>query len=1200
MRPQAQRVSTAPALGSAQVPGSDGELRPKLSPLAALARRDKLRTSKGSKDVNTYSVNTPANASAILAVHSPGNHHRGRNQQEERVVSWSSIIQRYVSHIYCGASDQEIRDGVAKDNPDPFPLAQVCSVQTVDDNDRRIALRGRKKVVADRPIAADQVIGIYEGEVLFEEEQHRTTNVMNRLSKEWKTFEYEAMEKASYRIAISDAQNLEITGDVLHGTAIRYRNPLLVDGDKTIGAFAWATELNDFRADPLNPFADGDPSNEPNITYIEVTIMNWPCIFIVANQDIWPGVELTLDYGSYWDGFRGIYRDQQVVQRTIADIVKPLVEHLDAIGDSVQYMFEKQSQLERDLFTLKKRLNNGNKNKEQAHHREVESQFDCVVKTMRSRIQNYTDFLEPLSHATQEAPHASRLQSNIFGLACDEERRARWTKNLKEAAGLLDDSVAQMSEEARKSGSKGVSKTASNGKKTAAPSDIIIDLMHVPIHSRNTRAARHARAQLSVSSSPPADDGSSSAKRKIHSPAPSEEEPASTDEPAASILLSSSKSATASLSSPPPHLEQLSPLSGKGVSRKTHSSTKRSKTSEASPAEATAILDSCGRSNYDVASTICSDLGRHVSPRPLKKPKLEHSPSLQNVSHTTAPVSSIGDLCRYLLRELVKMPDSGVFWDDVDVEAHPTYPEFVKEPMCLSKIEAGIQSGSYTSLASFVRDVSLIFENCRAFNLPEDDIYKLTEGFDRAFQRDLTLSVVFCPECSGLAFNSTCAECKKTFRRSQLSSVMSFHNIVKRLYDVEKGTAVIARWYQNAIYYKARVVELCSSKPNTFLLDFLDGAKPHEVHVNDLLLHPEPLRDEAAILSKSCKVMARIPSSLSEHGEKDSFQPGIVQSASLHTVGVKFVYGRQSDLRVEMPRSEVIVVDEAFYQRVIKDIADMARQERTGEYPLDGAPQNLQMHDTEPSKVETPSKARLFVVKSATKAGTKQGTSPGILKRSASKSQTTLKSTAVIAADCKTVLFAATASIGKGSASDSNSTINQSTLETTIVNPSTEFSGKKSRLKAWSTPNATTPSSSHTTSAAEALGGAHTSIGTPLPSSRTLAQRMEEHISETKTPLALTPTALEGVIEDLAPVATTPSWSSPIDLSRRLTPAFGAPLPALSDLEVDNITTVMNNGSKSSSSRSSAPIIILDSDSEEPTSNVWRWPEDEKIYIVDD
>ncbi|KAJ3183377.1 hypothetical protein HDU87_006696 [Geranomyces variabilis] len=518
MRQQVQRVGTAPALGSAapaQVPGSDGEVRPKLSRLAALARRDKLRTSKGSKDVNTYSVKTPANAFAILAVNSPGDH-GGSNQQEERVVSWSSIIQRYVSHIYCGALDQEIRDGVARDNPDPFPLAQMCSVQTVDDNDRRIVLRGRKKVcgdlvptstnwfghliiketgtqvVADRPIAADQVIGIYEGEVLFEEEQVRGAGIEALVpGKEWKTFEYEAMEKASYRIAINDAQTLGIAGDSLHGTAIRYRNPLLVDGDKTIGAFAWATELNDFRTDPLNPFADEDPSSAPNITYIEVTIMNWPCIFIVANHDISPGVELTLDYGSYWEGFRGIYRDQQIVQRTIADIVKPLVEHLDVIGDSVQFMFEKQNQLERDLFTVKKRLKTSTKKKEQANHHEVESQLDCVVKTMRSRIQNYTEFLEPLSQAIQEAPQASRLQSNIFGLACDEERRSRWTKNLQQAAGLLDDSLAQMSAEARKSGSKGASKVASNGKKTAGVSDIIIDLLHVPSHSRNTRAARH-------------------------------------------------------------------------------------------------------------------------------------------------------------------------------------------------------------------------------------------------------------------------------------------------------------------------------------------------------------------------------------------------------------------------------------------------------------------------------------------------------------------------------------------------------------------------------------------------------------------------------------------------------------------------------------------------------------------------------------
>ncbi|KAJ3183376.1 hypothetical protein HDU87_006695 [Geranomyces variabilis] len=460
--------------------------------------------------------------------------------------------------------------------------------------------------------------------------------------------------------------------------------------------------------------------------------------------------------------------------------------------------------------------------------------------------------------------------------------------------------------------------------------------------------------------------------------------------------------------------------------------------------------------------------------------------------------------------------------------------------------------------------------------MPDDDIYTLAERFDRAFQRDLTLSVVFCPECSGLAFNSTCVECKKTFRRSQLSSVMSYHNIVKRLCDLEKGTAVIARWYQNAIYYKARVVELCTSKPNTFLLDFLDGDEPREVHMNDLLLHPEPLRDEAAILGKSCKVLAHMPSSLSEHGEQDSFQPGIVHSASLKTVGVKFFYGRQPDTRIEIPRSDVIVVDEAFYRKVIGDIADMAKQERTG--GVNGAPQNLQMHETKPCTVETPSKARLFVVKSATKAGKKQGTSPGVLKCSASKTQTIPKGTAVKPEVCKTVWFAATTSTAEGSVSDSKNHVNQTALET---------------------PRTPAPSSSHKTSGVEALGGAHTSTCTPLPSSRTLAQRMEEHI-KTKTPLALKPTALEGVIEDFPTVATTPSRSSPVDLSRPLTPAFGVPLPALSDLEVDTTTVIEKDSNSCSSSRSSSPIIVLDSDSEELTSNVRRPPDDAVIYIVDD
>ncbi|KAJ3152332.1 Bromodomain adjacent to zinc finger domain protein 2B [Geranomyces michiganensis] len=1107
--------------GPAQVPGSDGEIRPKLSPLAALARRDKLRTSKGSKDVNTFSVTTPANASAILAIKSRG------DQQEELVVSWSSIIQRYVSHIYCGASDQEIRDGVAKDNPDPFPLAQMCSVQTVDDKDRRVALRGRKKVVADRLIAADQVIGIYEGEVLFEEEQQRTTNVMNRLSKEWKTFEYESMEKASYRIAIDDAQRLGITGDALYGTAIRYRNPLLVDGDKSVGAYAWATELNDFRTDPLNSLADEDPSYGPNITYIEVTIMNWPCIFIVANEDIPPGVELTLDYGSYWDGFRAIYRDQQIVQKTIANIVKPLVEHLDAIGDSVQHMFEKQNQLEHDLWTVKKQLKTIQNIPEKANLKEVESQYNCVVTTMRSRLKTYDEFLEPLSEATQNAPQASRLQSNIFGLACDEERRLRWTDNLKQAAGSLLEASMQMSVEARKSGSKMDTK-ASEKTGTAIASNSIMNLIQTPAHSRNTRAARHARAQRSNCGSP-------QPRPENHTPAPLEEVPSSSptlEEPAPCSLESGGK-----------QREQAPSSCGKGTSRGTVANAKRSKRSKTTDDRTVKSHALFASPNFpdDGVANIFSDLSTCGASRPLKKAKLETPQSLQSIGHVGEQSDELVDFCMHLLRKLVTMPDSEVFWDEVDIVAHPTYPQFVKEPMCFAKIKAGLQIGAYSSLTSFVRDISLIFANCRAFNEAGDDITLLAEKFEWAFMRDLTASVVFCPECSGLAFNTKCADCKKTFRRSQLSGVMNYHNIIKRLFTIENGSTIIARWYQNAIYYEARTVKPSKSKANTFKVDFLDGAKLREVHLNDLLLYPEPRRQEDAILSKGAKVLARMPSSLSEHNENNTFQPGIVHCASLKTVAVKFAYGRASAL-VDIPRSDVIVVDEAFFRKVVKDIADMAK----GTDDPNAAHDQL-FHKAELSATETPQKARLFAAKSATKSRSKKATSPAMVNGLSSK--------------CK--------------AEDSR------TVQAEVSTP---------------------------TSACENLGaGMRTAeSSTPISLPETLAKRMDERLSRTKTSRdsafnlhseatstsasstpasAQAPSGSEGAGGALKagtyPAAQASSRSSPMDLDKPLTPAFGTPLPVLSDMGRNFAITPTS--SLASSAPRDSPIIIIDShsDSEE-------------------
>ncbi|KAI8922571.1 hypothetical protein DFJ77DRAFT_29239 [Powellomyces hirtus] len=144
-----------------RVPGSDGEIRPKLSPIATIARRYQLQHAQSSKNYILFHDSEDAGMTANIYV----------DGKPHLLHSWDEIIQHYVRHTYSGASDHEIREGLAIDCPDPFPFVACCKVVPVGLDDPRVKLRGRKKVVTDRFIRKNEVIGIYEGEVLFEEEQ---------------------------------------------------------------------------------------------------------------------------------------------------------------------------------------------------------------------------------------------------------------------------------------------------------------------------------------------------------------------------------------------------------------------------------------------------------------------------------------------------------------------------------------------------------------------------------------------------------------------------------------------------------------------------------------------------------------------------------------------------------------------------------------------------------------------------------------------------------------------------------------------------------------------------------------------------------------------------------------------------------------------------------------------------------------------
>ena len=74
--------------------------------------------------------------------------------------------------------------------------------------------------------------------------------------------------------------------------------------------------------------------------------------------------------------------------------------------------------------------------------------------------------------------------------------------------------------------------------------------------------------------------------------------------------------------------------------------------------------------------------------------------------------------CHQLLKPLLRMPDAHYFLHPVDWRTLniPDYPTIVKDPMDLGTIEGKLSNGTYLSVDDFVRDVRLVFHNCRLYN----------------------------------------------------------------------------------------------------------------------------------------------------------------------------------------------------------------------------------------------------------------------------------------------------------------------------------------------------------------------------------------------------------------------------------------------------------------------------------------------------
>lgn len=94
--------------------------------------------------------------------------------------------------------------------------------------------------------------------------------------------------------------------------------------------------------------------------------------------------------------------------------------------------------------------------------------------------------------------------------------------------------------------------------------------------------------------------------------------------------------------------------------------------------------------------------------------------------------------CLPIVQQLIDDPFGWVFRDAVDpvVFGLPDYFEVVKNPMHLLLVKKKLENAVYTDMASFERDVKLVFENAILYNGEESEVGQLAQTMMGVFERE--------------------------------------------------------------------------------------------------------------------------------------------------------------------------------------------------------------------------------------------------------------------------------------------------------------------------------------------------------------------------------------------------------------------------------------------------------------------------------
>jgi len=114
----------------------------------------------------------------------------------------------------------------------------------------------------------------------------------------------------------------------------------------------------------------------------------------------------------------------------------------------------------------------------------------------------------------------------------------------------------------------------------------------------------------------------------------------------------------------------------------------------------------------------------------------QHLLMLNKGLHLTS--RTITHKCLPIVQQLIDDPYGWVFRDAVDpvLFGLPDYFEVVKNPMHLLLVKKKLENAVYTDMASFERDVKLVFENAILYNGEESDVGTLAKTMKGVFETE--------------------------------------------------------------------------------------------------------------------------------------------------------------------------------------------------------------------------------------------------------------------------------------------------------------------------------------------------------------------------------------------------------------------------------------------------------------------------------